>query len=64
MESWNSKSEFKMNVLLSKWLFKLINEDGVWQELLMKKYLKDKTIGEVYWKPGDSHFWSGLIKLK
>jgi hypothetical protein len=23
--------------LLSKWLYKLINEDGVWQELLRKK---------------------------
>jgi len=26
--------------------------------------LKNKTIGEVYWKPGDSHFWSGLVKVK
>jgi hypothetical protein len=50
--------------LLSKWLFKLINEDGVWQEILRKKYLKNKTIGEVRWKPGDSHFWSGLMKSK
>jgi hypothetical protein len=26
--------------LLSKWLFKLSNEEGVWQELLRKKYLE------------------------
>jgi hypothetical protein len=33
--------------LLSKWIFKLINEDEVWRELLSKKYLKNNTIGEV-----------------
>ena len=48
--------------LLTKWLFKLINEDSVWQELM--KYLKDKTISEACWKPGYSHFWSGLMKIK
>jgi hypothetical protein len=46
--------------LLSKWLYKLVNEDGVWQDLLRKKYLKNKTIGEVHWKPRDSHFWTDL----
>ena len=29
--------------LLSKWLFRLLNGDGVWQQLLRNKYLKDKT---------------------
>ncbi|WVZ70181.1 LOW QUALITY PROTEIN: hypothetical protein U9M48_018867 [Paspalum notatum var. saurae] len=32
--------------LLCKWLYKLINEDGLWQQLLRKKYFKNKTIGE------------------
>ena len=50
--------------LLSKWLYKLVNEDGIWQDLLRKKYLKNKIIGEVHWKPGDSHLWSGLMKAK
>ncbi|WVZ63094.1 LOW QUALITY PROTEIN: hypothetical protein U9M48_012759 [Paspalum notatum var. saurae] len=50
--------------LLSKWLFKLINEEGIWQTILKRKYLRGKTIGEVQWKPGDSHFWSGLMKVK
>jgi len=51
---WNLETQ---NVcLLSKWIYKVINEDGVWQELLRKKYLKNKTISEVKWKPGDSHF--------
>jgi hypothetical protein len=42
----------------------LINEKGVWQDILKKKYLRDKAIGEFYWKPGDSHFWSGLMNVK
>lgn len=28
--------------MLSKWLFKLINEEGMWQQLLRNKYLKYK----------------------
>jgi hypothetical protein len=50
--------------LLSKWLFKLINEEGMWQTLLKRKYLKDLPIGAVKRKPGDSQFWSGLMKVK
>jgi hypothetical protein len=42
--------------LLSKWLFKLINEDGPWQTILWNKYLSNQTIGKVERKPGDSHF--------
>ncbi|WVZ64243.1 hypothetical protein U9M48_013795 [Paspalum notatum var. saurae] len=30
--------------LLSKWLFKLCNEDGMWQSLLRNKYLSNKTL--------------------
>jgi hypothetical protein len=29
-----------------------------------KKYLRHYTIGKVERKPGDSHFWSGLMKAK
>ncbi|WVZ96731.1 hypothetical protein U9M48_042332 [Paspalum notatum var. saurae] len=56
--------EAQNTCLLSKWLYKLINEDGIWQQLFKKKYLKNKTIAEVFWKPEDSHFWSGLMKVK
>ena len=31
--------ETKNRCLLSKWIFKLLNEEGVWQELLSNKYL-------------------------
>jgi hypothetical protein len=33
--------------LLSKWLFKLLNEDGVWQQTLKNKYLGTKTLTQV-----------------
>jgi hypothetical protein len=50
--------------LLSKWIFKLANEEGLWQEILKKKYFKDKRLSQVMRKRGDSHFWSGLIEIK
>jgi hypothetical protein len=33
--------------LLSKWLFKLTNEEGLWQTMLKRKYLKTQTITHV-----------------
>jgi hypothetical protein len=50
--------------LLSKWIVKLINEDGLWQQMLKKKYLKGKTLSQVQKKNGDSQFWSGLMEVK
>ena len=50
--------------LLSKWLFKLLNEDGLWQELLKNKYIKDKTLGSCVKKPTDSYFWKSLMNVK
>jgi hypothetical protein len=48
--------------LLEKWLAKLLTEDGIWQQLLRKKICGFKS--EVYWKPGDSHFWAGIMATK
>jgi hypothetical protein len=56
--------EIQNKCLLSKWLFKLINEDGLWQTILRNKYLTGHTIGKVERKPEDSHFWVGLMKAK
>jgi hypothetical protein len=50
--------------LQSKWVFKLINEDNIWQRLLRNKYLRHKTITQVEYMQGNSHFWSGLMKIK
>ena len=56
--------EIQNQCLLSKWLFKLINEQSVWQDLLKRKYLGTKSITQVERKQGDSYFWSGLMKVK
>jgi hypothetical protein len=42
----------------------LVNGDGVWQQLLKNKYLRDKTLTQVQYMPGDSYFWAGLVKVK
>jgi hypothetical protein len=45
-------------------VFKLLNEDGVWQQMLRSKYLKGKTLSQVERRKGDSHFWAGLMEVK
>jgi hypothetical protein len=56
--------ELENKCLQSKWLYKLQNEEGVWQELLRNKYLHSKSLSEVTMKPTDSPFWKGLMKVK
>jgi hypothetical protein len=48
--------DIKNRCLLSKWLYKLLNEEGVWQELLYNKYLQDKSLSQVIAKTTDSPF--------
>ncbi|WVZ62616.1 hypothetical protein U9M48_012344, partial [Paspalum notatum var. saurae] len=50
--------------LLSKWLFKLCNEDRIWQSLLKNKYLSNKTLSHVSLKPSGSQFWKSLMGVK
>jgi hypothetical protein len=50
--------------LLSKWLFNMINEDDMWQQLLRNKYLKRYPSAKLTHRFGDSHFRSGLMKVK
>jgi hypothetical protein len=40
--------------LLSKWLFSLCYEVGIWQELMRNKYLKNITLSQVLKQPCDS----------
>jgi hypothetical protein len=54
-----------MNIgLLCKWLWKLENESGMWQDILKKKYLQKETMSQIEEKPGVSQLWSGLVKVK
>jgi len=50
--------------LLGRWIFKFLNEEGAWQELLKNKYLRYKSLSQCTKKPGDSQFWSGLMAVK
>jgi hypothetical protein len=36
--------EIKNKCIISKWLFKLLNEKGVWEELLHNKYPSQKSL--------------------
>ena len=56
--------EVKNRALLGKWLFKLLSEEGIWQTLVRRKYVGEKAVSQVVWKPGDSHFWAGLMATK
>jgi len=50
--------------LLSKWIFRLLNEDDLSQELLMNKYIKDKTLGGCVKRATCSYFWKNLMNLE
>ena len=50
--------------LLSKWLFRLLNGDMVWQQLLRNKYLGNKSLTQAQYMPEDSQFWAGLMMVK
>lgn len=55
----------KMNVsLLYKWWWKLENEDGLWQEIVRYKYLRNNSIHTVSHKLNDSPIWSDLLKVR
>ena len=55
----------KMNVsLLCKWWWKLEREEGVWQEIIEKKYLKGNHISTVKHRLDDSPIWSDLLKIR
>ena len=43
--------------LLSKWLYKLCNEESLWQDLLRNKYLKHRTLSQTSKKNGEFTFF-------
>lgn len=55
--------EIMNKCLLMKWLWKLENSEGLWQELIHNKYLSNQTLAAVSGGSNDSHFWQGLMKV-
>ena len=54
-----------MNIsLLCKWWWKLEREEGLWQQIVTYKYMRDKTIYDVNHGLNDSPMWSDLLKVK
>jgi hypothetical protein len=49
---------------LSKWWWKLEFEEGIWQEIVRKKYRIFKGISGLQRKPRNSSAWNDLIKVK
>src|SRR5438128_9105769 len=46
--------KFKNIALLSKWLFKLLTSESMWQQLLRNKYRGSQPLVQAEGKPGDS----------
>ena len=54
--------EARNSCLLTKCLFEFLNE-GLWQEVLKKKCLKNKSLSQLVKQPEDSQFWVGLMHV-
>lgn len=59
--SRNTQFRYSKQVSRSNWLFSLCNEEGIWQELIQNKYLKNKKLSQVLKQPGNSHIWMSLM---
>jgi len=54
-----------MNIsLLCKWLWKLEKEDGLWQQIIKFKYIKNASICTVKHRQNDSAIWTDLLKIR
>lgn len=54
-----------MNIsLLCKWWWKLENDNGIWQDIVKAKYLRNDLVTTVKHRVDDSPVWSDLLKVK
>jgi hypothetical protein len=55
----------KMNVsLLCKWWWLLESREGIWQEIVNLKYVKNYPICDILSKMNDSPLWKDLMKVR
>jgi len=55
----------KMNIsLLSKWWWKLDKGNGLWQQIIKYKYIKNGSITTLSHRQNDSAVWNDLLKIK
>ena len=50
--------------LLCKWIWRLENEEGFWQDMVRAKYLRKCTFTQCKPSPLHSQFWSGLLAVR
>jgi hypothetical protein len=54
-----------MNIsLLCKWWWKAENGEGIWQDIIKKKYLKKGMICLLSKNPKNSPLWNDLLKVR
>jgi hypothetical protein len=54
-----------MNIsLLCKWWRKLEKEEGIWQDIVKKKYMKGKGVNQLTYKANNSAVRNDLLKIK
>ncbi|WVZ49795.1 hypothetical protein U9M48_001122 [Paspalum notatum var. saurae] len=63
-EHKKKNTDWQSEIFLARLEILLLTEDGIWQDLLRKKYLHSKAITQVSKQPGDSQFWVGLMHVK
>lgn len=55
----------KQNIsLMVKWWWKLETQNGVWQDIVRARYLRNRTVAEVGPRFSDSPCWKALLKVK
>jgi hypothetical protein len=54
----------RMNLRLCKWWWKLEHEEGLWRDIVKKKYKIDRGIAQLRQNPRNSLVWNDLLKVK
>ena len=59
------KDLHKQNIsLLIKWWWKLEIKDGLWQQIILARYFKNKTVANIRSRFSDSPCWKAIMKVK
>jgi hypothetical protein len=54
-----------MNIsLLCKWWWNLENDEGLWQDIVRIKYVKNTPINLIKYRQSDSPMWNDLLKVR
>jgi hypothetical protein len=56
--------KYQNDGLLNKWLFRLLNIEDIWQTILWRKYLRNKTLTQVEYVSNFFYFWADLMNIK